>query len=714
MQRWKNIFFNVLLSLNFLLIFFVLMVNKLVVPSWLQVAGRMHPLVLHFPIVLLLLYIVWSIIFFSKKKTDTTIKSIGEWLLLAGALSAVTTAIMGLLLSKEPGYNPDALWWHKWSGIGISIISFMWYAARNKVCKIKYVPQFLAAVFLGLIIFTGHEGAGITHGEDFLLAPVTFAKVKAIVAIEDAAVFADMVQPILQAKCMSCHNEKKAKGQLVMENESGLLKGGKHGILWQADAPLLGLLMQRIHLGEEDKKHMPPLGKPQLDDEEKQIIFQWIKAGADFKVKVNKLKATDSLSILAAKLFTTPDEVYTFAAASEKEIEKLNNTNLLIHPIAEGSPALAVNFYNKQNFTSANLKDLLVLKNQIISLDLAYMPINEADISSIVQFKNLRKLNLNFTSVPGKSLVLLKQLPFLNHLSLTGTQVTKKELEPLLSFPKLAAIFIWNTPILSTEIIALKKVNPAIKLEAGFMNDSLILKLTPPILENEERIINAPLALHLKHFIKGVIIRYTLDGSNPDSAASPIYDGKTIIDKYTKLKAKAYKPGWLSSDSITAIFYKNTFKADSILSLLPLDSVYKGTGAKTLINGEKGDFNFRSGQWLGFRSSKMNMLLSYVAPVNVSSVTLSALIDIGSSLMPPVEIEIWGGMDTKKLVLLGKIKPAQPDKLMPAYMMAYDINFTAHSLKFIKVVVVPVAKLPIWHSSKSQKGWVFFDQIFVN
>jgi len=56
MQRWKNIFYNVILSLNCLLLFLLIFEGRLSVPSWLQVFGRMHPLIVHFPIVLVLVY----------------------------------------------------------------------------------------------------------------------------------------------------------------------------------------------------------------------------------------------------------------------------------------------------------------------------------------------------------------------------------------------------------------------------------------------------------------------------------------------------------------------------------------------------------------------------------------------------------------------------------------------------------------------------------
>lgn len=719
MQRWKNILFNITLCFNCLLVLFVLAGDKLHVPSWLQVAGRMHPLILHFPIVLLFLYIIWSIFLQAKTKQVATgpEDEIGKWLLLSAAITAALTALFGFLLSKEEGYNPQALWWHKWGGVAVSLFSFFWYAYRNSIHSRKYMPQLAALISFILIVFTGHEGANITHGENYLLAPVTPEKIKTVVPIEEAAVYTDMVKPILEAKCMGCHSSKKAKGGLIMETEALLLKGGKHGVLWTNGQPEGSLLMQRLYLPESEKKHMPPAGKPQLDDEETAILFQWIKAGASFKQKVNELPATDSLRLLANNLFgRSTEEVYDFSAASEKEIEKLNNTNRLVHPLALGSPALAVNFYNRQNYTTASLKDLQAVKTQIVSLDMAYMPLKEEDINTITQFPNLRKLNLNFSTVPGRSLAVLNKLPLLRDLSIAGTAVTKNDLAPLAAFPKLQAVYLWSTPVKDADLVTIRKSNNTLKFETGFSNDTLVLKLNPPVLETEERIVNgAPLALKLKHYIKGVTIRYTIDGSTPDSIHAAIYKDAVTIDSAAIFKARAFKPGWSGSDSIAATFYKNTFRADSIRSLTPLDSTYKGiVGAKTLINGEKGESNVRNGKWLGFRRNKMEMLLHYPNPVTVSSVTLSSAIEIGGYIMPPALIEVWGGSSEKKLTKLSQSIPQQPDSMRSSYMRGFDLKFKPATVSYIKVVAVPVAVLPKWHPGKGQKGWLFTDEIFVN
>jgi len=63
---------------------------------------------------------------------------------------------------------------------------------------------------------------------------------------------------------------------------------------------------------------------------------------------------------------------------------------------------------------------------------------------------------------------------------------------------------------------------------------------------------------------------------------------------------------------------------------------------------------------------------------------------------------------------LSRYIPEQPDSLKPTYMRGYDCNFAATTVNFLKVVAIPVAKLPAWHPGKGQKGWLFTDELFVN
>ena len=673
----------------------------------------MHPLVLHFPIVLLVLAIVWETD--QQGKRNSAFRSIGNTLLLATAFSAALAALMGLWLSNEGGYEPTTLFWHKWSGIATSLLAFAWYVLREwtRVSKVRGIA--LGTATLTALVIAGHQGATLTHGENYLLAPVTSNERQPQVAQEDALLYRDLVRPILEDKCMTCHNARKAKGELNMETEASLLKGGKNGLLWDKTAAHLGLLMQRIHLPLAEKEHMPPQGKPQLTEEEMQILFHWIKNGADFKQKIVDLPENDTLRLLAAPRFATQvQEHFDFDAADESDIQKLNTDFRVIHPLALHSPALAVDFYNSAAFQSKQLEELKPVREQVVQLNLNKMPVQDEDLTMISDFSNLRKLNLTGTQITGASLSELKNLKFLRQLALSETPVKAANLLALETMPNLSVLYLWNTGVTEVELPDLKQRMPHVRFETGFSGQNVIAKLNPPTIECATEVFTDSTKCLLKTSIKGSVIRYTLDGSIPDSLHSPSSTGDSItISRTAVLTTKTFLSGWISSDVSRRSFYKTGITPDSIAFITTPNPQYKGLGAPTLVDKKIGDTEFRTNKWLGYRETDLECLLFFKRPTTLSSAYVSALANTGSFIMPPAEIQIWGGNDARHLTLLKKLRPEQPNKI-DTYRVGYDCTFTPRTLKVLKLVLKPVAKLPFWHPQKGEKGWVFVDEVFLN
>ncbi|HKZ67067.1 MAG TPA: FN3 associated domain-containing protein, partial [Chitinophagaceae bacterium] len=314
----------------------------------------------------------------------------------------------------------------------------------------------------------------------------------------------------------------------------------------------------------------------------------------------------------------------------------------------------------------------------------------------------------------GAALAELKKLKFLKSLSLSGTQVNTEQLKQLQSFPALKAVYAWNTPVAKTDIEKLQQQLKNIRFETGFRGDTMILKLTPPVLLNEEDFITAAIPLKLKHYIQGTTIRYTMDGSEPDSILSPVFKGNEIINSNTEIKAKAFKPGWVSSDLLEANFYKNTYTPDTVIYLTKANDKYKDEKAKLLIDKQKGEADFRFGGWVGFRENRMECLFQFSAPTPVQSVTLSTLIDIGGYIMPAQSIEVWGGADAKNMKLLARLAPEQPKKMKPSAMKGFECKFNTATIKYLKIIGNPVSKLPRWHPGKGEKAWIFIDEVLVN
>ena len=220
MQRAIRIFINLIFFIQVLLLFLLFFENRIELPAWLQVAGRMHPMVLHVPIgILILLFVFMMFRNIFKKKQFRKIILI---FLVMASLSAAMTALFGFFLSIGGDYGADALQLHKFSGVSLSMIAFfllVWYFTMKKNEVVFYSSTLFTILFL---VIAGHSGSVLTHGENFVLEPVS-NKNERVLTIENASLYQLAVMPVLEKKCFSCHNEAKAKGKLIMTSKEKFL-----------------------------------------------------------------------------------------------------------------------------------------------------------------------------------------------------------------------------------------------------------------------------------------------------------------------------------------------------------------------------------------------------------------------------------------------------------------------------------------------------------
>ncbi|HKP32655.1 MAG TPA: DUF2231 domain-containing protein, partial [Chitinophagaceae bacterium] len=668
MRNEKNLFMrvaeNALFGLNIFIIFLLVAGSLVVIPTWLQPVGRMHPMLLHFPIVILLLAMFLELFNFRNKYKDERFYHLfADGLLLIGALSSAVTATMGLLLSKEPGYEGSVLQWHKIWGVGLVFVASFIYWSRNKQWFSRIGGKITAAISLVTVVLAAHLGSVLTHGENFIMQPMNVSD--QVVSVDQAMIFEHVVRPVFEQKCMNCHNEEKHKGNLILSDSAWIAKGGRTGKLFDTGDSSLSLLLKRIHLPMDHRKHMPPSGKPQLTQDEITLIEQWVKSGMPFAKKLIDLPAKDSLRIAAtAKLYpgVDADELYDFAEADEETIRKLNNNYRVVAPLGKESPALAVTLYNRAVYKTELLNDLMPVKEQIVSLELNKLPVKDEDLKVVSNFKNLRRLNLNFTDVTAAGLSNLLHLQHLKALSLSGTKMTAAALSKIMRLEGLAKVVVWNTGIDSNGVAQLRKINPAVEIEQGYRDDTTRIQLNAPKFVNKADpgsfvVIGKSLDLQLSHPIRGVEIRYTTDGKKPDSVNSRLFVKDTIISENTIVEARAFKPGWLGSDSIKVQFYKSTFKPDTVYLLTEANEKYRGVGGATFTNLLTGNFDLNTDKWIAYREKEMDVIFEFKNPVTISSVGLHYLLNTGPWLFPAERIELWAGNSKEGLQLISAVKP---------------------------------------------------------
>jgi len=688
--------------LNPLLIVLAIFDQRIQPGLFLQWLGKFHPLALHFPIVFGFLISIYFLFFQNKR-----ISIDSEKLLLAvNALLATIVAVFGLLLSLQNGEQSELISWHKWGGIAVAILSWLFiYILSLKVI----IKQILAVLFLIVLIGSTHKGAQITHGVNALSFPQSSGSEAEIAADSTLTIYQLAIAPILDRKCVSCHGPDKTKGDLQLNTPENISFGGESGDLIED-----GILMKTIQLPLEHESHMPPEGKLQLTDDEKSIIRLWVKTGGNFELKLNELAENDSLFLLVNKFQNAANQ----KAALNFDLpglEEFNSNYCSTNYLFNGSDEVEVNFFQGSNYNPENLKKLEKIKTSIVSLNMQGMPLKKEDLDIIVQFSNLEKVNLNSTKLDIGSLEVLKTLPNLKSVSICGIDFKAAELDKFLDQAKFSSLNIWTQEADKEQIEKVIAKYPNIEIIAGDNLEDEIMKISNPTIAQDSSIFSNHLTVKLKHLLKGVEIKYTTDGSEPDSLKSSEYSAPIVISENTILKIKAFKPGWISSDVVQRTFYKSGIQPDTIYLVTDPHPKYKNDGAKTLVNFQLGESNISNGEWLAYRDYNMEFVVGFNQQKPLKSITLNAFIDIDPYIFPIKSIVAEGSNDGKNFENITKVNFPDAKESDPRGASSFNCTFPeGTSYKYYKFTVFNLSKLPGWHPGKGKPAWIFVDELFLN
>ena len=108
-----------------------------------------------------------------------------------------------------------------------------------------------------------------------LMLPTLFSR--ELLAFNETGISVADVQPLLEAKCLSCHGPEKQEGNLRLDSLAAAVHGGDRGTAVVPGDPEKSLLLTAISFNDPDFQ-MPP--KQKLSDHEIALLTDWIKAGA--------------------------------------------------------------------------------------------------------------------------------------------------------------------------------------------------------------------------------------------------------------------------------------------------------------------------------------------------------------------------------------------------------------------------------------------------
>ncbi|MDB5262889.1 MAG: ribonuclease inhibitor [Adhaeribacter sp.] len=471
-------------------------------PEIILFLGRFHPLLVHLPIGFLLIAFLLEL--FSRLPRFEGYRHAVAFVLFLGALSSVLAAGLGYFLSLGGGYDEDLLARHQWMGIGMAGAAIVALFLKTRLSRPtsrlhERVYGLMLTLSVVLMMGTGHYGGSLTHGSDYLTAylPTSIEsftsgsaskkkQLKVITNLPEAVVYTDIIQPIFDSRCISCHNPAKKKGDLRLNDFAGLMAGGKEGSVVAAGQIAQSELYKRLLLPPENKHAMPPKGKDPLTESELQLIAWWInQGGATADKKVKELPQTPTIKTALAtrteeSKWVNPVFAKKINPASPEALHEAERAGFLVLPVAKGQPFLRAQ--KKIGAPEPNdLSALIPLAEQLVALDLNGTPISDSLLADIGRFKNLTRLRLENTQITDAGIGRLLNLPYLEYLNIYGNPVTDKGILLLVKVPHLRKLYLWQTQVTPAGVAALQQKQQKLQIITGFPVKTSTEPRQPPV-----------------------------------------------------------------------------------------------------------------------------------------------------------------------------------------------------------------------------------------
>ena len=473
------------------------------VPAILEFFGNLHPVVVHFPIALVIVAAgaeIFGVFCRGHRRYSMTIVCV-----VVAAFFSIFAAWAGWLNAigdARSGTAERVLLFHRWIGIAMaSVITITLIVTLIDMARPRYwllacsrATLILAAL---LVMVAGYLGGELVYGNGYLLsafnqsssagrvavgdedlesrAPSDFlggARVVAQGPSENANVvlYKDKVVPILAAHCYSCHGPKKQRGSLRLDQMSSLLsQQPPTTVIVPGDASASGMI-QRVTLSHDDVDFMPASGEP-LSAGQIDILRSWINNGAPIVLDSGPVLVGDKTpSVEVIKSPAVDPDVITVPLSNEQgaALNRLQEQGIRVVLISEKTTGLEVNAsVGAVAFDQEMISDIGVLGEHVVWLSFGRTAITDEDLNIIPLLTNLQRLRLDGTEIGDGAMSYIAIPKNLNWLNIYDTNVSDQSIPVLASMSALRRIFVWDSSISKQGAIELATLRPDLEVVTG-------------------------------------------------------------------------------------------------------------------------------------------------------------------------------------------------------------------------------------------------------
>ena len=233
--------------------------------------------------------------------------------------------------------------------------------------------------------------------------------------------------------------------------------------------------------------------------------------------------------------------------------------------------------------------------------------------------------------------------------------------------------------------------------------------LVVPSINAESNTFFDSLTVTMSHPIEGTKVYYTLDGSEPNEN-SILYTQPLVLKQTSQIRAAALQNGQWSSVIDARYFLIDAKRAVKLEH--PYSSQYEAGGLKALIDHQRGGDNFRTGVWQGYHGVDLIATIDLGEKQKINRLAGSFLLEQGSWIFMPTEVEFFVSDDGKKFRSVGKAinYVAQDEEDAVIQELAVRPRCDA---RYVKMAAKTIGTCPSWHVGAGQPAWIFCDEFVI-
>ena len=210
---------------------------------------------------------------------------------------------------------------------------------------------------------------------------------------------------------------------------------------------------------------------------------------------------------------------------------------------------------------------------------------------------------------------------------------------------------------------------------------------------------------------KGTGLFYTLDGSQPDNSSTP-YLQPITLNKSTLVKAVSCSGDGRSSKVAEALFHcvpdNWTVQVQS-----KAHDQYSAGGPHALIDGLRGQENFRLGGWLGYQGQDFTAVVDLGESRRIQRLAAGFCQHADSWIMMPRSVDFWTSENGRDFRHAGTVRHHVSENNLSPNRVDMELKTRARA-RYVKVTAKAFGPLPQWHAGAGQPSYIFVDEIMID